>query len=80
MQVNVLGQWHRRLPDLSATACGVPFNSQFTAPRREELTGELCGECFTEHELELAAAAREKADNAAASFPVSQRTKKDTNR
>lgn len=71
MQVQVLGAWHRRTPDLRETACGVPFHSEFTTPRREVLTmedrGPLCPECFTPHELararELdaaAAAAREE--------------------
>lgn len=50
MHVNVLGRWHRRTPDLAATACGILYHSQFCPPRREELVGDLCGECFTEFE------------------------------
>lgn len=51
MQVLVMGQYHRRLPDLSGTACGIPYHSQFCPTRRNELTGDLCGICFTDHEL-----------------------------
>lgn len=54
MQINVLGRWHRRTPDLATTACGVPYHSQFAAARREELCHPLCRECFTQHELRLA--------------------------
>lgn len=54
MQTNVLGVWHRRLPDLSATSCGMPFNSQFSPVRREELTHPLCPDCFTSFELRRA--------------------------
>lgn len=54
MQINVMGLWHRRTPDLKTTACGVPFHSQFSPSRREELCGVMCPECFTAHELRLA--------------------------
>ena len=53
MQVLVLGQWHRRTPDLAETACGVPVRLVETPPRREVLTyqgGDLCETCFTPHE------------------------------
>ena len=60
MQIKVagIGGWHRRTPDLSETACGVPFHSQFGVPRREQLTmadGGLCDQCHTEHEMRRAA-------------------------
>lgn len=61
----VLGQRHRRTPDLSETACGVPIHSEFVVPLREQLTckdGGLCAECFTPHELIRAV----QNDNAAA--------------
>lgn len=51
--VIVLGQRHRRTPDLRETACGVPIHSQYVAPLREQLTlrdGALCPDCFTPHE------------------------------
>ena len=53
-QVNVLGAWHRRTPDLKTTACGVPYHSQFAPVRREELCNPLCHQCFTSHELSIA--------------------------
>lgn len=52
-QVLVLGQWHRRTPDLLETACGVPVPVMTSPTRREVLSyceGDLCGECFTGHE------------------------------
>lgn len=60
MQTNVLGVWHRRLPDLSATSCGMPFNSQFSPVRREELRHPLCPDCFTAFELRKADERKEK--------------------
>lgn len=54
MQILVMGQWHRRTPDLKATACGVPYHSQFAPTRREELCNPLCPQCFTDHELSIA--------------------------
>lgn len=54
VQVNVMGQWHRRTPDLKETACGVPYHGEFYATRREVLShrdGELCDVCFTPHEI-----------------------------
>ena len=53
MQVLILGRYHRRTPDLSHTACGIPFHSEFTPPRREQYGGTLCPECFTTFELAL---------------------------
>lgn len=52
-QVLVLGQWHRRTPDLIETACGVPVPMTTSPIRREVLTmreGGLCSCCFTLHE------------------------------
>jgi hypothetical protein len=60
MQVYVDGAYHRRTPDLATTACGVPYHSEFSKPRREELTHPLsrdCG-CFTPFELTRADAAK----------------------
>lgn len=57
MHVYVEGCWHRRMPDLSATACDVRYNAQFAPTRREELVGDMCGKCFTQPELARAAAA-----------------------
>ncbi len=51
MQIFANGTWHRRLPDLSATACGVAFHSQFAPARRETLQHPLCPGCFTPIEL-----------------------------
>jgi hypothetical protein len=45
------GAWHRRLPDLSATACGSPYHAQFAPVRREQLKHPLCPGCFTPFEL-----------------------------
>lgn len=61
MQVLTLGTWHRRTPDLSHTACGVPIPTQFSPLRREALSEPLCSECFTPYERKRAAdrAARE---------------------
>lgn len=55
MQVMTLGEWHRRTPDLSHTACGVPIPTQYSPLRREALTEPLCSECFTKFELSRAA-------------------------
>lgn len=54
--VNVLGLWHRRTPDLSATACGIPFHSQFVGTRPAELKQAelMCTDCFTGHEMRRA--------------------------
>ena len=62
MQVLTMGVWHRRTPDLSHTACGVPIQTQFSPLRREELSDPLCPECFTtyEHQRAAARAARER--------------------
>lgn len=57
MQVLLLGNWHRRLPDADETSCGVPFRVMTTPPRREVLThrdGPLCLDCFTGHEMRKA--------------------------
>lgn len=63
MQILVLGQWHRRTPDLNETACGVPVRLVETPMRREVLTfravqgqpaADLCPECFTAHEARRA--------------------------
>lgn len=54
MQILVMGKWHRRTPDLKTTACGVPFHSQFSPTRREELCNPLCGDCFTDYEKSVA--------------------------
>jgi len=62
MQVMHEGAWHRRLPDLSATACGSKIHSQFTPPRREELTHPLCPTCHTPFELALADKAQLEAE------------------
>ncbi len=51
MQILHAGAWHRRMPDLAATACDKPFHSQFAPVRREELTHPLCPTCFTSAEL-----------------------------
>jgi len=51
MHVYVDGAWHRRLPDLSRTACGLKFNSQFSRLRREELKHPMRRCCFTEVEI-----------------------------
>lgn len=53
VHVMLSGRWHRRKPNLSATACGVSFHGQFANLRREELRHPLsreCG-CFTPDEL-----------------------------
>ena len=60
MQVAVLGVWHRRTPDLSSTACGILYHSQFAPTRREELCNPLCHECFTKHERSMADARDDK--------------------
>lgn len=54
MQVLHEGEWHRRLPDLSATACGSRYHSEFSSVRREELKHPLCETCHTPLELALA--------------------------
>lgn len=65
MQIQVLGQWHRRTPDLAETACGVPVRLVETPTRREQLTcadGGLCGTCFTPHEIDRARRNDEEAE------------------
>ena len=57
-QIYVLGVWHRRMQDLSGTACGVPVHHHSVVPRPDYLTfvgGDLCRECFTAHERRCAA-------------------------
>lgn len=51
--VYVLGIWHRRTPDLLATACGVLYHSQFAPTRPGVLDDDssLCRDCFTSFEL-----------------------------
>lgn len=65
MQILVLGEWHRRTPDLKETACGVPVRMVETPMRPEVLSeratatspaGRMCRECFTPHELKRACA------------------------
>lgn len=68
MQIQVLGQWHRRTPDLAETACGVPVRMVETPMRREVLThrdGQLCDTCFTPHERHKATRADLEAQRAA---------------
>lgn len=67
--VLVLGQRHRRTPDLRETSCGVPIHSEFYPPLREALThrdtpGGLCTDCFTPHEILRAMQADADAINA----------------
>lgn len=50
-QVMVEGAWHRRLPDLSSTACGLAYPSQFCPLRSEMLVAPLCFICFTAVEI-----------------------------
>lgn len=54
MQVLVNGSYHRRLPNLSATACGTRYHAQFAPTRREQLRHPLCSTCHTPLELALA--------------------------
>jgi hypothetical protein len=63
MQILVLGQWHRRTPDLAETSCGVPVRMVETPMRREVLTfrasqgqpaADMCPDCFTPHEIKRA--------------------------
>lgn len=51
VQVNLNGEWHRRLPDLSGTPCDLPIDGQRNPPRRYELSGLLCPICHTPLEL-----------------------------
>jgi hypothetical protein len=60
MQVYI-EKWHRRIPTLSHTACGLRIDGQRNRVRREELTEALCPDCFTGYELELAARNNRKA-------------------
>ena len=60
MHVYLDGAWHRRLPDLSATACEAHILTQFAPLRREELSGDLCETCFTSGERKRAAANNRK--------------------
>lgn len=63
MQILVMGQWHRRTPDLEESSCGVPVRMVETPMRREALTfrasqgspaADLCPLCFTAHEIKRA--------------------------
>lgn len=80
MHVHVDGEWHRRMPDLSETSCGRPFHSQFSTPRREELTGALCETCFTPRERQRAQEHADKLRAEAELGPtrISPRSRKDT--
>lgn len=49
------GEWHRRGPVATETACGLTYFS--CASREYALDRCLCRSCFTSRELELAAAA-----------------------
>lgn len=60
MHVHIDGTWHRRTPDLKSSACAKPLDSERSAVRRDVLAGDLCPDCFTRFELELAAAANRK--------------------
>lgn len=58
MQVQLMGQWHRKMADADETACEVPFHLASTKTRREQLThadGGLCSFCFTPREQRRAA-------------------------
>jgi hypothetical protein len=84
MQVRIAnaGGWHRRTPDLSETACGVPFHSEFGNLRREQLTmedGGLCAECHTGHEL-MRAAQNDRAAQLAAEMEQRRREIEDERR
>jgi hypothetical protein len=46
--------WHRRTPDALTTACGIPTNHAYMPTRREELSGDLCPDCFTAYERDRA--------------------------
>ena len=50
MQVRLDGEWHRRLPTLSHTACALEIAGQFNDLRPEALTEPLCAICFTAFE------------------------------
>lgn len=54
MQVYI-EKWHRRIPTLSHTVCGLRIDGERNRVRREELTADLCPDCFTAYELTLAA-------------------------
>jgi hypothetical protein len=56
VHVIVDGLWHRRSPGLGTTACGLPFHSQFSKVRPEQLVHPLSRDCqcFTRFELALA--------------------------
>lgn len=49
------GNWHRRTPDLSMTACGLPLARLGQALRVETYGGHqpLCRVCFTPFELAI---------------------------
>jgi hypothetical protein len=49
------GAWHRRTPDLSMTACGMPLYRLGQALRVETYAGPqpLCRTCFTPFELAI---------------------------
>ncbi len=51
MQILHEGRYHRRLSDLSRTACGERYHSEFAPPRAEVLIHPLCWLCFTAFEL-----------------------------
>jgi hypothetical protein len=45
------GKWHRRMPGLTETSCGLPLYRLGLQPRHESLAGRLCETCFTAREL-----------------------------
>lgn len=47
-----VGPWHRRSAIANETACGIEYAACMS--REYELEGELCPDCFTKRELELA--------------------------
>lgn len=58
MHVLIDGERHRRLPDLSHTACALRIQSQFYRVLPEELAGRLCVLCFTAFEISQAKGSR----------------------
>jgi hypothetical protein len=63
MHVSHDGQWHRRLPDLSGTACGETYHAQFSPLRRECLQHPLCRLCFTRVEIDRADENKQKEES-----------------
>lgn len=63
------GLRHKLTPDRAEAACGAEYHAGFDQFVPPSLDGDLCTECFTQHELDRAARARSKRAQDASDLP-----------